>query len=660
MERRKKFNSFLFLLIFFPIVCNCIPNPHWKQCEQMFKKSNLFMKSEEGMKCVNAVPISKETKETTLKTIYSLLQLYVFHDIVRDSPSSSPLSHVGIGINAEIDYLLKRTVDNATINSFEFHQLVSDHIFRPLKDAHTQFTKPKCFDGSLIQPFSLHAQKNGKGEMEIRVNGIYSVASNISFWNNNALLDQIGKRITHVNGISITEAISQFSQEYSFFSKDPSVNFNAFLMGGWFNIRPLTYGWSYIPKDSFEWTFEDSETMVIPWALWFTGDLSQCSKKTQSRLKRNDGIERDWFEIQKSKIWPHVRDEIVTSNGTLSKPSDMIASIRQGVHILRIPSFRANAAKDAMSALSSLPGSDKLILDLRSNGGGYVCEGLFLVEALTEKPPPLLYDLRRSEELNMLVEDAKINHDNPGSNLFGPRIWSKPGHSSNFSDWYEPREIHRGGITGEYSQLLEYSRRNCPGAPTSPIIYEKILIVTDGNCGSTCAIASTLLSLNHSYVQTVATGGLDSEESMSYSTFPGGIKVNDEDAFSWFEGTKKHLGHLSPKRWTTTSRISFTFAELYLSQNQSYPEEFTFLASDYRIRLWPSLDTQSSNLLYDQVIPLFKGVAAKSKWNLTIGLISVSILTVIIILSVLISCIVLRRKNKRKQLESKYTMQDFD
>lgn len=61
------------------------------------------------------------------------------------------------------------------------------------------------------------------------------------------------------------------------------------------------------------------------------------------------------------------------------------------------------------------------------------------------------------------------------------------------------------------------------------------MLVTNGVCGSTCAIFSSLLSLVHDHVSTVAVGGLPHTQEMSFSTFPGGMVISDREIMSIFE-----------------------------------------------------------------------------------------------------------------------------
>lgn len=117
---------------------------------------------------------------------------------------------------------------------------------------------------------------------------------------------------------------------------------------------------------------------------------------------------------------------------------------------------------------------------------------------------------------------------------FSPLYWDTPDgqHCSNIS-WYSPgQKLQRGGVTGQYSernysptkfatvfpkhlfkQVRFLSLVQCP----SP---DKILLVSDGLCGSTCAVFSSHLD-EVDHVNSVSLGGVYPNPQAFFS-FPGG------------------------------------------------------------------------------------------------------------------------------------------
>jgi hypothetical protein len=86
----------------------------------------------------------------------------------------------------------------------------------------------------------------------------------------------------------------------------------------------------------------------------------------------------------------------------------------------------------------------------------------------------------------------------------------------------------RGGLVRHYSQLIHIGSNidNCGDYPfvnTKPMNPSKIIIITHGFCGSTCALFANHAS-QYSHVKTIVVGGLR-DQPQQYTSFPG-LEVN--------------------------------------------------------------------------------------------------------------------------------------
>eukprot|EP01117_Protostelium_nocturnum_P011215 TRINITY_DN4072_c0_g1_i2.p1 TRINITY_DN4072_c0_g1~~TRINITY_DN4072_c0_g1_i2.p1 ORF type:complete len:590 (-),score=114.76 TRINITY_DN4072_c0_g1_i2:98-1867(-) len=539
------------------------------------------------LKCFNTVGISEENKGDILETMGKFFKMYSYQDIVKDSPSSPPLMKIQIDLEGAIKQVRDRNLGKK-VSAWSFYEDIQQNVFLPLMDAHTMLVKPSCFNGVFFQPFKLEGHSDGNSGIRVQISSLSSRKVSPSYWPSpDALARYVGKTITKIGGRPVFDAISEYSRTHSWTSKDPSVSFNDHLFVHYL-WRPTRFPYN-LKESNMTYTFSDGSTLNVPWAGNFTGDLSKCNP--------NGTFEAQLFNFEKERLVP------------MATPSDSVAVFPlyndPSTLVAKIPNFHDRHIWRLIRDRTPSNGRfTKLIVDLRQNGGGIVCEGLHLIEYLTSPPPPILYDLRRSQNSDALVDAAlKANANNVS--FWGPRFWSKP-YSTEFPyrDWYGPRKLNRGGVVGDYSNLVEFGDRQCKG-PSTTTKFDKILLLTDGHCGSTCAVFSNLLSTVHNHVRTVTVGGLPNRKDMSFSTFAGGIVLTDQALFAANDRFKIQAPFV-PKKWPTDVSMRVPHMELYLNDKAQYPVEFVFLGSDFKLDVWPSVYNQSSfRPLYNQVNQLF-------------------------------------------------------
>ena len=255
-----------------------------------------------------------------------------------------------------------------------------------------------------------------------------------------------------------------------------------------------------------------------------------------------------------------------------------------------------------------------MILDLRGNGGGSICLGYQLINRLMhERHPEGDYDVIESPLMSALFTAGKTLSSR---DLFGPGFFSDHnGNPQTDLSWYNnARVLTRGGKASNYSQPVHHAC-HYKDYPTK-WLFKKILIVTDGLCGSTCAVVSThLADLDH--VDTVVVGGVWGQK-QQYFSFPGGQVMSYNGLLQYAQMMGMSNSPLLPQQFPNGAAQSFTFLEIYpwkiMTEARAVkgddprlatPLEFIFDPADFRLQLWSFKDDDDVSL-WNAVVPFFE------------------------------------------------------
>lgn len=228
------------------------------------------------------------------------------------------------------------------------------------------------------------------------------------------------------------------------------------------------------------------------------------------------------------------------------------SSTVRGEPYLRVHPEWAGALIQSINVLR--PRAQKLILDMSHNTGGYVCLGLAMIQLFFPEHPRLVTNIRLSPLGTQMMTSGGMGVDHFISSygnstaaayqngyLLRPR--THPHRNMTFTDFVSDR----CAIMDRYYLHVdpeEERRRGRPvpaaksnvddeGAPYHPWDPENIVILTDGYCGSSCALITNMLHAKFG-VKTVVIGGKASSQwtPMSYSTFPGLQVIDDSLIFT--------------------------------------------------------------------------------------------------------------------------------
>jgi len=105
--------------------------------------------NEQLRSCMQGIPFDATTANMTIAGLREAMQMYVFRDIVRDSPTYI------ISLNIDIDAELAAIGNTNWGSDYEFQQAIAD-LYQLLRDPHTLYLKSSlCYDFFVVQPYTL-------------------------------------------------------------------------------------------------------------------------------------------------------------------------------------------------------------------------------------------------------------------------------------------------------------------------------------------------------------------------------------------------------------------------------------------------------------------------------------------------------------------------
>lgn len=590
--------------------------------------------------CFTRVPYSADVNNNTATSLLRAMELYAFKDIASSPPPESEGFELqAVDISAEV----ARVAGTAYSSDYAM-QADYSQIFRRLQDAHTRYKLPanyKLFAAGIPLHFISAAAADGTaGKLDVRVSPFpvpeAAVERMRPFMSDADQLPAFANAtVLSVDGGDPTEAFVAFANASIGLSKDLNTRlnlaFNAYEpsptsvldppqeLAGLFSLRHGDFAPFPPPSErdvrvSLRLVNGTVTNVTVPWVAVATGTVSdtagflsawRAGGSPQAREENDDDIfarRRRPLAAAPAPPAPAALDGSGACTGSLfclemlaSSPSVRVYRIAGDTDtaILYMNTFGpedeslfAATVQKGLDAATAL-GLSRLIIDATGNGGGDICLGRRMLQLIygadfappTDMPRSLLSDTmaRNAPRLNLSncvwCADEYAPDDPSKSFDPGSPAWMLDG----------PDHV-RGGRRRAYSQLLHLSPLACsydPDVPVNRYNFTDTMVVTRGECGSTCAFFAQHARFYFG-VKQVAVGGLPGRP-MDCNSFPG-LQVLDTP-FLWSEIESHEVGDgLAPPRLMTSAQYRLCDREVYPHPGSSVPTEYTFVPADFRIQ----------------------------------------------------------------------------
>ena len=232
-------------------------------------------------------------------------------------------------------------------------------------------------------------------------------------------------------------------------------------------------------------------------------------------------------------------------------------------------------------------GVERLILDLSNNGGGYICLAYSVVAMLNppktpqpfpipDSPFPTTIRIDPEGSIVLYLSQAAVNGTDGTTSPFFLRNFLDPKtlqpFASNDTNW------SAGAVSSSTSLYSRPVLDNCPATPLlaqsgldkvdmGPLKGSNITVLTNGFCGSSCAIVSANLQV-YGGAQSIfaSTTPLYSMNSSFYPpiySFAGGQVLDSSIVFYWINLLNVTSNPYAPPEFPTSASLSFTYRKLY-------------------------------------------------------------------------------------------------
>jgi hypothetical protein len=587
--------------------------------------------------CLTSIPFNKDWATATVDVLAQSLENYGFLQLYHNTGPP----YVTAPLDIEKELLNTQTMINqgAFTTDIDFQEHVQD-LIQITQDAHTRYQKPVCYNAVFLQPFAI----------DVRIVESEQPADSVSeepraFLMRNKYTDQylemypnspieslIGQELTLLDNLEFTTAIVNWADSHETRSNNRGVRFNQAVRSYFYrsaiqyNVRPLS---------DLSLTMVDGQTYNFPWIASYTtglADVEYCAavdprEDLEARRLKFPDVNRTQHPQLFDPIPPLSTEALRKSSSerVVIVPSDApnaVSCFLQKVDgeegaaagistslVMKVSSFAPASINGFLTDVEACITSDydMMVIDVMQNGGGQVCLGLRLLELLIEdyyndhSLVQMNYDLTHSKLMDQYIEVVNSNSGYIDKSTGEPYPDGKA--------YYYGRTVTQGGVTHERTNFFSL---DCSSMEKLPVRFkparfltpDKLVFLTDGTCGSTCA-CFTKIAKEHDKATLVGAGGLW-EESMDVSSFAGGFVSNPDNMAT----IARQSGIYNFPKFLTNQNWQFDWAIWYSNKFPTRPAQFVVTEPDFRESFWgfphSSIDadvtTAMVSSLYDRVI----------------------------------------------------------
>ncbi|KAJ6225975.1 peptidase s41 family protein [Anaeramoeba flamelloides] len=617
--------------------------------------------------CFSKVENAPLNQQKVVDTTLGVLEQYVFKDIVQNS--GSPYN-IKVNLVSELEKIRSSDYNK----DFDMHQAINS-LLAELLDPHTMYFKPSCYSSFwILNPFQITAfpspVENEDPLIYITGTNFDNSTDFINFYQGITGIDIkpfVGKQVEAINGINAWDYIVTESKKV-WISKDLSSQINEYLALDW-NQRHLAFEsvpshkniYLTIEEEQFPFeyvafstnSFDDSDNFkqiclngektekILTKNINFKEYLhnNPILKKKQFKKKLDEyfqGLEDPEFE-KTNKNKQIINDEESNLNVIIPRTHEVGLSIYRDTNhpgsikygILKIYSFNPemmSTFRDTIDKCFDYLANHAvkyLIIDVRDNGGGYIDLGYqlfyYLFENQKDKFTPMIsnndviHSTLHDEFFTKCAQNEICKDDD--TMPFSPKGWYDINDKqfTNIGIYKPGKEYHRGGGVPRTFSTFLHEKVDLSWQNKNQLYFDKdhLLILSDGRCGSTCAIFTSKIFQND-LARTITIGGSSKKNSKASAiSFPGGQVLDDyffQVVYLYFTDNLQVPIDNMFDEYPSDQSLSFTWRELYpMDKNPEgsnpIPMEFLFYPSDIRILNW---DFNNDEKIIAETVPYFQ------------------------------------------------------
>lgn len=587
-----------------------------------------FATVEDTLACLTSIPFNKDWATATVDVISQSLDNYGFLQLYHNT---GPPYVTSLDIQKGLAETQRMVNNGEFATDIDFQEHVQD-LIQITQDAHTRYQKPVCYNAVFLQPFAFDLRIMQHEEAEepraFLMRNLYT-DEYLEMFPDSPIEALIGQEVSLLDGLEFTTAVTAWADAHETRSNNRGSRFNAgirsylFRSAIQYNIRPV---------EDLIVTTADGKAYTFPWMSSFTAGLADvdfcaaedsrrdASRRTFPRINRKhhpelldpptplsgEALRRE--NSERIVIVPSDAANAVSCFTQRVSSSDGAAAGVSNALVMKVASFAPAQITGFLNDVEKCIQSDydMMVVDVMQNGGGQVCLGLRLLELLIEDyyedhaQVQMNYDFPHSTLMDAYIDVVNSN---------GGYIDKSTGEPYPDGEaYYFGRNVTQGGVM---HQRTNYFSLDCSSMEKLPVGFqpktflapEKLVFLTDGTCGSTCACFTKIAS-EHEKATLVGAGGLW-EESFDVSSFAGGF-VSNPDSLAQIA---KQSGLQFPK-FLTNQNWQFDWAVWYSNKFPSRPAQFVVTEPDFRESFWgfphtsidPEVTTAMVSSLYDRVI----------------------------------------------------------
>ncbi|CAE6421599.1 unnamed protein product, partial [Rhizoctonia solani] len=583
-----------------------------------------------AMACLKSFPYNTTLAKNVLDVVTKVTPFFTFEDWQKFTPA--PFTEATS--NLDVEFARIKVTQYST--DYDFNRDVYDVINR-LDDGHTLWL-PSCYWAAFqnIVPAPLIAlEKNGAQDIYVAPNAVEFIsllgANYTSYYDEKGFnwKKYAGAKVLTIEGVPAWLYVNGIATTYSGNYIDHNIRVNSVftnyrISGGAWSQRLGDFGGPIFPdKDSLTLSLipvnsTQAETVKFEYRATYLGApftdgpsywQTNCAannetngidyRTSKSALARRELTRKKRQPVAKISAapaksvglpQPNLPTQPDVINGTDVIKAYILPDKKTGV--LMVGSFGGDYIgfqNDTLNALSKFKAANvqQLIVDTTGNGGGYVCLGEFLINALagTDFGYAGFESTMRAQPLARKIVDSYIKQGIDYM-YYSPSQWAFLNNTpqpANYNYMEPPTNftinLSQDAVSKRFYDICTPYNVDLPAEPFLPA--SKIIIVGNGECASTCAlftgVAYEKLGIK------VATFGGNPGQAMNFNGMAGNQVLEWADLDSEIKTAGLKNDSLAPPDLLVNSNYRVNWRYAYSWQNKAQPLAFHVERAQYRI-----------------------------------------------------------------------------